>query len=643
MACLTSPPPRSLRPILLASTFLCLASCAGEVAYAQNKPVSGLAPRGTPVGTDQLPILPSGATSLGASYASDVQNYVLTSLNGFPGVDPTGVNDSTVGIQAALNTGQRLYCDGTYKTSTTLTLSAVANNGQLLVGTGATGPGGSYVTANHCTFKPAAGFAGFVFKIDGTPFGGYLTNWRFEDIAVDLTNVADTATNGAFNQIQAFDGRYDNVRVVNDGIYKQAWLFNAGAYTTVLNSVQGNILNFQGTGFGNSTTTITVINSDIGSFLHDYYSSVTFIGGAIQRGWSAAVPVQYLAPGVTPTGAATNTAGLYAAVLSQVIDSYNFTAIGTDFEWAGGFTGSAGCSSTQYNDGVHGCLTLVPVFEINSTGINNTLVNPQFAGMYLLDYSSSTSTTGANAGGGAPVDNFNVTAWFDQSILLNNGNSFYGSSGLATGTTFQLNASNGQSTFQKALVQPATDADLVVTWKNAAGSILMDFNSGGGINLENALALTGYSDVGATLSWQLQTPGGGNGTLRLKASGSDSIVLTGSNGSITSSSVNPSSSLLTNSKLLVAGQAPTITSGFSATAPTVTGSTTGAFLLTLSGTPSTSGVLGLPSAVTGWACTLSDRTTAATIRQTASTTGSATFALSGDAASDVLQGQCMGY
>ncbi len=36
------------------------------------------------------------------------------SLESFAGVDPTGVTDSTAAIQAALDTGRSLTCNGTY-------------------------------------------------------------------------------------------------------------------------------------------------------------------------------------------------------------------------------------------------------------------------------------------------------------------------------------------------------------------------------------------------------------------------------------------------------------------------------------------------------------------------------------------------
>jgi hypothetical protein len=145
-----------------------LSQCDPQAVSAQNQPVSGLVARGTPVPTDQLPILPAGSASLKASYASDVRNYVLTSLNGFAGVDPTGTSDSTAGIQAAINTGQSLSCNGVYKISTGITLETSASHGQIITGSGSTSSLGT-PTANKCVFRPTNAFSGFVFTIDGTP------------------------------------------------------------------------------------------------------------------------------------------------------------------------------------------------------------------------------------------------------------------------------------------------------------------------------------------------------------------------------------------------------------------------------------------------------------------------------------------
>jgi hypothetical protein len=251
-----------------------------DPAWAANAPVSGLGARGAVAGTDQLVDLPNGATSAMAVYATDIKKFVLNSIDTY-GADPAGVIDTTSYIQAALNTGQSLTCNGVYKVSATLTMATTASHGQVIAGSGATNSGGG-VTAGRCVFKPVAGMTGPVFKIDGTPFGGWLQGFGFENLTVDLANMTDVSTNVAFNQVQAYDGHYDHIRVVNDGTNKRAWLFSTGAYTTTLRDTQGNILDCEGTSTANGATTITVISHDGGSVISNYCNSLRFLGGAYQ-------------------------------------------------------------------------------------------------------------------------------------------------------------------------------------------------------------------------------------------------------------------------------------------------------------------------------------------------------------------------
>jgi hypothetical protein len=111
------------RGLALLATVSSLA--VASAALAAGAPVSALAPRGAVAGTDQLVDLPSGAPSLLAVYATDLKKFALTSIDTF-GADPTGVADSTAAIQAAINTGQSLTCNGVYKTSATLVFATSA-------------------------------------------------------------------------------------------------------------------------------------------------------------------------------------------------------------------------------------------------------------------------------------------------------------------------------------------------------------------------------------------------------------------------------------------------------------------------------------------------------------------------------------
>ncbi len=533
-----------MKLLLLALAASALAACvSGQPALASNIPVSGLPARGTPATTDMVPVLPVGATSLQQTTAGALlalgSGGSGVNLNGFSGVDPTGATDSTTAIQAAINTGQSLSCNGLYKISATLTLTTTANHGQQISGLGPTSSLGT-PTTNRCVFQPTSALTGAVFTIDGTPVGAYLQGWGFENLTVDMTNMTDVATNIAFDQIQAFDGHYTNVRVINYGINKLSWQFLSGSYTTLLSNVQGGQINFQGTAFSNEATTITVVNSDITGFTHDYFNGVSFVGGAIQRGYTSAVPVIYVPPGpVVPIGyETTNTTGFYALALSQLIDSQAFSTIGADFEYAGGFTNTSGCASGQYNDGTHGCLTAVPAFVVNSTAVNTTLVNPSFSGMYLVDLSTSTTVMGANAGGGAALDRVNVLTWLAGYTAVVGGATLSGYSDQQVTQTFSLNASTGAASFQSLGSKPATNADGIFTVWNAAGQRLLDVSTTlPALAVNYGMGVAGFvGDFSGNELWALNDQSGG-GSLSLYGAGATTITLTGANGTIVAGNI----------------------------------------------------------------------------------------------------------
>jgi hypothetical protein len=238
------PIPRGLWALLAATA---LSTCAAQPALAQNAQVSGLPARGTPAASDQVPVLPVGATHLQATTVGAIAALggggALVSLNSFAGVDPTGSTNpmvaaaSTTAIQAAIATGQSLSCNGVYAVTANIPLTALANNGQHLIGVGPSGVGNADVTANRCTFLPVAGpsgpFSGFVFTIDGSGnAGSYEVSWGFENISIDLSNVSDVGINGGFDQIAAFDGVYDHVRVLGDAPTARATTGASGNGTT---------------------------------------------------------------------------------------------------------------------------------------------------------------------------------------------------------------------------------------------------------------------------------------------------------------------------------------------------------------------------------------------------------------------------
>ena len=491
-------------------------------ARAANPTLNQLAPRGPVAASDQIPILPAGATTLQAATAADIANYVLTSVKAYGAVGD-GVTDDTAAIQAAINSGKSvLFPPGKYKISSMLTMTSTTNHGQVLRGGGMssqTGLGGGAATIQPTSAVSVA------LKIDGTPFSAYVQSAGVENLVFDMTNMADVSTSIAVDQIQAFDINYRNDRVINYGTHKISWQFLTGSYTTHLYDSQGGIVNMQGSGFQNDTTSLILENCDILQISHTYFQNVTIIGGAIQRPYSSAVSISYLAPGTTPYGYLPNTAGLYVAVMSEIAYAQQFTSVGAEWEQGGGYP-------STYNDGTHGTLTLIPVLQVDATSTGTTFISPMFAGMYLLDYGVNTRVIGEDVGAAA-YDIHN-----GQSYELGNigslGNIF-GLTNLAsylntlTGTTYSISGSTGAATFQQESIRPASDGDQVFTLKNAAGAIFLDFASNSPVaNFYNGLSLNGYSDTGSTQGYQLDT----SGLMTLKNAGATTITLTGANGHI---------------------------------------------------------------------------------------------------------------
>jgi hypothetical protein len=559
------------------SALALLAACQGAPAYAQNLPPSGLPARGAVAGTDVIVDQPAGSATVQGAQASAIATYVannlgtpafnlsnatslpltsgvtgalplanggtgvtslaglkaevLTSVDSF-GTDPTGAADSTSAWNTALASGLPLTCQGTYKVHGTgagiLNVTSVNNQGQRVVGGGSSyGAGGQSAfapaTTGACVIRPDSTSTGAVFLIDGAGFPGggagisWLQGFGLENLACDLTNMSDVATNACIVQIQAWDVTYNRVRVIGDGVNKRAYLAKAGAYTSSLINFEGHIVDLEGTSSANAVTTIALINSDIGRIIGNYANFISLTGGAVQPVYdSGTMTPVYLASGssnIPPALSAGCASGCYAIPAVTVTNSDSWT-FSTDIEIPSG----AGFPAT-YNDGTHGSLNALPGIVVPSTWTRVSLLPGQVSGMYLFDYSGSTFSLGANAGGGSP---YNLV---DAPTTFTNGWTIPGSSKWSV---------NSAQSLPGLGIRPASDAASITYLANAANTDVYEcYTYGtGGCNFNDQANLFGWSDYEGTHAWALTIPSSGNGLFTLYGSGTAKIILTGANGTI---------------------------------------------------------------------------------------------------------------
>ena len=536
---------------LLAALNLALASCWTAPAPAASVPLSSLGARGQIVCTDQVPNLPAGASTLQASTACDVQNFVLTSIKSTQfagGAKGDGSTDDTAAWQAAITSGLPIYCPpGIYKTSSTLNFTGTTNNGQVVTGAGPTNDTGA-TTAGRCIIRPTSAVSTAV-NISGTsPTGPWILGLSIRDLTLDMVNMAAGST--GFSEAFEYDSHQSNIRVVND-VGKHSMYFTTGSELTTLTNFQGSEISIIGTGVTNPTT-ITLVNPDIGYLVATSVVNITVVGGAIQPRYSAGyTPIAWVPAGTGPLNFA-NPSGMYVAKGVNISTAWNISFWGTDLE-TGGFypnpttSGCTGVVSTYaYNDGTHGCapLAVVADFDTGAYGVNITggdwvvmypyfpaglssaaNISPSFnsgnalAGDYHLGYQyfrnltatpqsdPATDFTVTNAAGGLIFGcTSNATLAASQCGQLS-GTLLRGWNTANTVSTWTLNGSTGALSLYSQTIQPATDG-VVFTLNNAAGSLYFVCSSAAATTSAKCetyggAVLDGWNSGNSALTWSI--------------------------------------------------------------------------------------------------------------------------------------------
>jgi hypothetical protein len=466
-----------------------------------------------------FPCVPSSA--LNGCTGAQVAAYARHSIDTL-GADPTGTNDSTSAIQSALTSGGWWTCNGIYKVSATLNLTAATSEGATLDG-GAPQAQSNYGASNRCILKPTSAVS-TVFNIDGTGFSGYQQGVSLRNFAVDLAN-STSAT--VFAQGQSFDINYYNVRVLNGALGECSWKFNPGALVTQIANSYGVNACWNGNG-SNNPTTQTFVNSDLVSLSGSQAGSIVLLGGAVQPQYYSGMPVIYSAPGdLNRPTAVTQTGGLYfyEAITLTNVDSVNFD---------GAFIGQNGGYPSTYSDGTHGTLSIYPAMVVGATWTRVTVDPAHLDGMYLYDGGTSTNAFQTNVGGGAPGNVIGAQTAFKNGVNTVSGSNITTYSDNGYSVTSQVNGATGAASYPSLTLKPATNATALLV-ETAAGAYVLQCVTYGTPNcdLQNGAGLYGFSDTGVTQLWALFKGYANGGEMQLlNASGAVQLSLYGGSGAI---------------------------------------------------------------------------------------------------------------
>lgn len=251
----------------------------------------------SPAGTDKLAVIQSTTTK--SLLLSVLGTWIIQTFSGFlqsgsgtvvrsvqsklrdlarSPSDFTGASTTAI-LQAMIDDGRLGEIPpGTYITTSTLSFISNNNIGQKWLGNGSTSNGG--VGPNAVIFQPTSAVS-VAILIDGQG-GVAIQGWEIGGFTIDMANMTDASSRIGVRQVKAFNGKLINIQTINEGTSKRSFKFEAGAYTTEIDTCRGTIAELAGTSLVDATTTLMFKNCDFDQYKMQYAASISVLCGAIQ-------------------------------------------------------------------------------------------------------------------------------------------------------------------------------------------------------------------------------------------------------------------------------------------------------------------------------------------------------------------------
>ena len=426
--------------------------------------------------------------------------------------------------------------------------------------------------------------------------------------------------------------------------------------------------------------TLATVNSNVGTF-GSATSCVTVTNNA--KGLTTAISAATCAPAVSSvtglgTGVATALATNVGTAGSPVI---NGGALGTPS--SGTLTNATGLPTTALTGTLQAAQEPAHTGDVTNTASSLTLtlatVNSNVGSFGSATQCVSFTTNGKGL----------ITAASATTCTPAIGSITGLGTGVATALANAVNASGGSITYSGVLGSPTATQITTPTIIGGSGTTgnQLTLQTTTGVGTTDAIAFKGGNNGASSLMTITDGSGTGNVTITgwlsagtpgslaagdfsaarsatqgLYAMGSDSAVYMFRNGTDVSlngaATFTANAAVLANSykftNLLWSNVAPTISSGFCATSPSITASNGSAAFDINVGTScsGSTGTLAMPAATTGWACQFTDVTTSTNVpRQTGGATNTVTLTnyswttgvAANFTASDHIRAQCTGY